>query len=138
MRIIDILKQTKLQHDFVPTDNAGVSLAHCDFGDSTPKQNLNRPLKADGHAGLIAIHMLQYHGFPISIQGAVDLLESHGHVSNDIGRRLREAKSWLKRQGFEIMTTNHTSLKGQNYKGWTIVPNPELQQAALAKLKGKK
>lgn len=138
MHINDILKQAQLQKDFVGTDNTGTTLSHCDFGDSTPRQKQNRPLKADGHAGLIAIQMLEYHGFPVSIQGASELLKSHGYVSNDVGRRMREAKKWLVSQGFTIMTTEHKTLKGQTYNAWAIMPTYDLQQAALAKLKGTK
>lgn len=136
MRIIDILKQTKLQHDFVPTDNAGVSLAHCDFGDSTPKQKLNRPLKADGAAGTIAINLLG--GRILSIQDIRSILAKSGITSNDEGRRKREAESWLIRQGLEIGEWDCVTPMGVRFKRWFVKPNPELQQAALAKLKGKK
>ncbi len=84
----------------------------------TSSQREQRPLKANSQAWLCARMLLLGHEF--TIQDIVKLLAARKIVSNDPGRRIREAIAWLKNEGIKVSFY----LEGTNpkHKRWYIAP----------------
>jgi hypothetical protein len=137
---VDFFKWIDRERNFTPTDNAGNELP--DFGKhDAPKQRQRRSLKADGQAGHLAYHMLiqTCYGTNMTVMDAFVSLKGHGMSSNDPGRRLREAREWLQREGLEVISEWHTNPNTKvRYQSWRIKPDADKQARALARLKGVK
>ncbi len=128
---MDWLKQKFLRENFKATDNVGAVI---DFTDSDAPVQEGRNIGANAQAGLVAIAMLN-NGY-MTVRDAMRILESCKKVSTDPGRRVREARSWIERQGLEIQMTTHGYGKSR-WQGWHVVGTEEAIQNALYKLKGK-
>jgi hypothetical protein len=110
-----------------------------DFADSKPQRE-NRPLKADGQAGIITKHLLlmAYASVEVggtvrySVQDIIGVLDGYGITSNCPDRRLREAVKWLEREG---CTVHKEWIEGKTrYMTWRVEWN-DAAQKAMNKLK---
>ena len=137
--VLDFPLLRKLDPAF--TSKAFFTSQHCpDFSDSKPQRE-NRPLKADGQAGKIALFMLrradhftQAANQYVTVQDIICVLEGYGLTSNCPDRRLREAVKWLEREG---CTVHKEWVEGKTrYMTWRVEWN-DAAQKAMNKLKGK-
>lgn len=88
-----------------------------DFTQSS-SQREQRPLKANSQAWVCARMLLLGHEF--TVQDVVKVLAAKKIVSNEPGRRIREAIAWLKNEGIRVSFY----LEGPNpkHKRWYIAP----------------
>lgn len=101
-----------------------------DFTDSKAKVQQNRPLQSGSQTCFLAEFILR--GREITIQDCINMLARSGTPSNDAGRRLREARSWIERQGISIITCQHINdSTGARHQSWRIRPNQKLQEVAI-------
>ena len=114
----------------VETSEQAIKRALCrmpDFADSKAPVQKQRAMGSDCQAGYLASYMLS--GRLISIAKAHDLLAESGQRSNDAGRRLREARSWLEGQGLSIVQKDFSGPDG-TWKEWRVFRDHDLQLAA--------
>lgn len=110
-----------------------------DFADSAPQRE-NRPLSADGQAGMVARRLLHIamHTVPVetTIQSVTKAFALNGIVSNCPDRRLREAVRWLEGEGCEVIK-EWVKTDTSRYMRWRVVWNAAAEKA-LAKLEQQK
>lgn len=101
-----------------------------DFTQSS-SQREQRPLKANSQAWMCARMLLQ--GYEFTVQDVVKEFAKKGIVSNEPGRRIREAVAWLKKEGVPV----RFKLVGGNpkHKRWFVEVNGDCEQEALTALR---